>query len=338
MSMRRLSVWAGGFIALAAVLWLIVGRWEAPIEAVHPVRGRAVQAVYATGTVEATVMMPIAARSPARLMQLNVDEGSHVRAGETLAQLEDEDLQRTLDQLQAQERLAKTEFERNARLARQKIVAPDAFDRARSNWDAAKAAVAKATAEANFMKLVAPADGDIIRRDGEIGQMIPANQPIFWLACCAPLRISTEVDEEDIARVERGQVVLIRADAFPGRIFHGVVQAITPKGDPVSRSYRVRVGFTEDAPLKIGMTAETNIMIRESEHALLLPASAVREEKIWRVEDGHLAHVPVSIGARGPQQIEILDGVGPDDLVVLKPDGTLVEGRRVRTNLVTQAK
>jgi len=337
--MRRFALWAVGLIALAAALWLIVGRlWGAPLETVHPVRGRAVQAVYATGTVEATVMMPIAARSPARLMQLNVDEGSQVSAGETLAQLEDEDLQRTLDQLQAQERLAKAEYERNVSLARRKVVSRDAFDRARSNWDAAKAAVAKATAEANFMKLVAPADGDIIRRDGEIGQMIPANQPIFWLACCAPLRISTEVDEEDIARVAPGQVVLIRADAFPGQIFRGTVQTITPKGDPVSRSYRVRVGFAGDTPLKIGMTAETNIIIRESENALLLPASTVQDEKIWRVEDGHLAHAPVSIGARGPQQIEILDGVKLNDLVVVRPDGKLVEGRRVRTKAVTQDK
>ena len=58
------------------------------VSVVHPVRGPAVQAVYATGTVEATVMMPIAARSPARLVELNEDEGSEVKKGQILMVLE----------------------------------------------------------------------------------------------------------------------------------------------------------------------------------------------------------------------------------------------------------
>ena len=41
---------------------------------------------------------------------------------------------------------------------------------------------------------------------------------MFWLACCAPLRVTAEVDEEDIARVAVGQNALLRTDAFPGRV------------------------------------------------------------------------------------------------------------------------
>ncbi|MDE3060965.1 MAG: efflux RND transporter periplasmic adaptor subunit [Pseudomonadota bacterium] len=325
-------------VLLAVTAW-VATRWLWPsIEVVHPVRGPAVQAVYATGTVEATVMMPIAPRIAARLVELDVDEGSNVKKDQLLARLEDEDVQNALKQLQAQEEFARRAYERNAALLKNDAVSKADYDRSKADWEAAKAATAKAMAEANFMKLTAPADGLIIKRDGEIGQLIPANEPLFWLSCCAPLRISAEVDEEDIAQVKPAQLVLIRADAFPGQVFHGKVQAITPKGDPIARSYRVRIEFTEDTPLQIGMTAETNIITGEHKDALLLPSSAVTQEKVWLVKDGRLVRQPVVTGAKGAEQTEIKKGVAESDLVVLKPDEKLQAGRKVHTRLVEAPK
>jgi membrane fusion protein, multidrug efflux system len=314
-------------------------RWLwSPVDVVHPMRGTAVQAVYATGTVEATVMMPIASRVAARLMELNVDEGIKVTKGQVLAQLEDEDLQNSIEQLQAREELAQKTYERNAALVKQDSVSKQVYDQSKSDFEAAQAATRAAQAQAGYLKLLAPADGLIIKRDGEVGQMIPANEPVFWLSCCAPLRISAEVDEEDIAQVKADQPVLIRADAFAGQIFHGNVQAITPKGDPVARSYRVRVEFAEDTPLQIGMTVETNIVTGEHKDALLLPGSAVSQGKVWVVKNKRLVHQPVTEGARGPTETEIINGVTDDDLVVLKPDAALQAGRKIRPRLVELPK
>jgi RND family efflux transporter MFP subunit len=310
-----------------------------PIETVHPVRGPAVQAVYATGTVEATVMMPIAARNTARLIELNADEGSAVRKDQVLAQLEDKDLQKSIEELQAREKLAAKNYARKAALARQGYETRAALDQALADLDAAKSATARAAAAADYMKLTAPADGLVIKRDGEIGQMIPANQPVFWISCCAPLRINAEVDEEDIAEVKLGQEVLIRADAFPGKVFSGKVQSITPKGDPVARSYRVRINFTEDTPLQIGMTAETNIIISARENALLLPNSAfLNNNKVWLLRKGVLAEQTVKTGAKGPEKTEILSGIAAEDEIILKPKPEMTPGQRMRTKLVPQGR
>jgi RND family efflux transporter MFP subunit len=223
----------------AAVHWL--GRDG--LEVIRPHRGLAVQAVYATGTVEPLVMLPIAPRIAARLKELYVDEGATVKKDQLLARLEDDVLRQTIRELQATEAFLKQEFERKQTLLKQRVISETEHDRARTEWATAEAAVARAAAESDFMKLLAPAHGRIIRRDGEVGQLIAANQPVFWLSCATSLRISAEVDEEDIALVQPGQRVLIRADAFPDQVYEGSVQNITPKGDPVSRSYRVRIGI-----------------------------------------------------------------------------------------------
>ncbi len=331
------------WIAIIAVLfaagaWLYKDNQHAFIDITKPVIGPAVRGVYATGTVEASVMMPIAPRSGARLMELRADESNKVIKGQILAQLEDDDLRHSLDELRSREALAKKEYERNASLLKQKAVSVEVYDRSKSEWLSATAATNAANAKLDYLKLLSPADGTIIRRDGEVGQLIPANQPVFWLSCCAPLRISVEVDEEDIAEVQPKQKVLIRADAFPGKTYHGEVQAITPKGDPISRSYRVRVGFTDETPLMIGMTAETNIITREVKDALLVPTSAVQDNKLWVIRQGKLAHIPVSIGAKGIKQTEIKEGITTDDSVVILPPTTLQEGQSPSTKLVAQEK
>jgi RND family efflux transporter MFP subunit len=247
-----------------------------------------------------------------------------------LARLENEDLRRSIDEAAAEERYAKAELDRTTTLLARSVISRTAYDRAKADWEKAKAAADRAVVQADYLTLVAPADGRIVRRDGEIGQLIAANQAVFWMSCCAPLRITAEVDEENIAQVSPGQAVLIRADAFPGQIFRGAVASVTPKGDPVARSYRVRVALPEDTPLMIGMTAETNIVLRSDENALLLPATALDQDKVWVVEDGRLVARTVTVGAKSARQVEIRTGVTDGDWVVASADARLETGQRVR--------
>ena len=320
-------------LACAAIAAGIAMLLPPRVVVIHAARGPAVQAVYATGTVESTIMLPIAARLTARLAQLDADEGMRVARGQLLGRLEDTDLRNTLAQLRSQEAFARQDYLRNETLARSGTVSKSEYDKARSVWLAASAASTRAAAELDFAKLVAPADGMVIQRDGEIGQMIPLNQAVFWIAVDSPLRIVAQVDEEDIARVKPGQDVLLRADALPGRVMHGTVQTVTPKGDPVARGYRVRIGLAQDTPLMIGMTVEVNIIIRQDDHALLLPPSAVAGGRVWCVRDGRVEPRTVTTGASGSQQVEIVSGIGVDDLVVLRPDPSLQAGARVRAAL-----
>lgn len=331
------------FIALfvVAALLILFGlvRTFAPttIDAVQPMRGQAVQAAYATGTVEATVMMPIAPRRASVLQALLVDERAQVQQGQILAQLDDADVRNTVRELEARLVFATQEYQRKRQLQQSSASSKAELQRASAELEALRANLAKAKAEAGYMQLVAPADGMIIRRDGEVGELISANQPVFWLTCCAPLRISAEVDEEDIASVRAGQKVLIRADAFPDQVFDGEVQAITPKGDAVARSYRVRITLTEDHPLMIGMTAETNIILRETPNALLLPATAVNDKAVWVIADGRLAKRSVEVGANGLEQVEIRSGIDEGDIVVRDASQPLEEGVRVRAALTDWA-
>jgi len=335
---RRLIFLIGIGTALGALGWLTLAVPPVPVVAVG--RGPAVRAVYATGTVEATVMIQVAPRISARLLELRVDEGAVIRPGEVLARLDDAAERAALLEAEVQVQQYEQELERVARLVQRKAVSEDEFDKARSRLDVARATLRGAEARLGWMTLTAPSAGRVIRRDGEVGDMIAVNHPLLWLAEEGPLRITAEVDEEDISQVEVGGRVLIRADAFPGEVFSGSVIQVTPKGDPIARSYRVRTTVPPESPLRIGMTAETNIISREVADALLVPATAVQgtvprdalsaQAMVWVVAEGRAARREVTIGIRGEEMVEVITGLSEGDLVVVSPGAGLADGQRVR--------
>ncbi|HET6805503.1 MAG TPA: efflux RND transporter periplasmic adaptor subunit [Frateuria sp.] len=328
---RHVAAWLVGAVLVLALAGLATWRLLPPrVAVVHAHRGTAIDAVYATGTVEPTVMLPIAARITARLVELDVDEGDRVHAGQQLGRLEDTDLASNLAQLRSQEAFAQAEYRRYAALLPRGVIARTQYDKARSDWLSARSAVARAGAELRYARLLAPTDGTVIRRDGEIGQLMTPGTTLFWLAVDSPPRITADVDEEDIARIAPGQPVLIRADAFPGRVFQGRVRSVTPKGDPTGRSYRVRIAIDGDTPLRVGMTAEVNVIVRRHDHALLLPDGALAGDRVWIVRAGRLQSRRVAVGIHGERQVEITAGLSGDDAVVASPADGLRENAKVR--------
>ena len=318
--------------ATAAIAWWW---WPVRVLTAAPTRGPAIDAVYATGTVEPTVQMPVAPRSGGRLQAIAADEGQRVQRGQVLARVESRDLDQTVEEMRAREQLAQAQFERTRQLLQQHFISSAEFDRARAELRAAQAATRRAQALNDYNQLVAPADGVVLRRDGEAGQFVPSGQAVFTLACCAPLRVSAEVDEEDIARVALGQAVSMRSDALPQRIFEGTVSDITPKGDPISRSYRVRIRLNDapsvdGGPMRSGMTVDANLIVARREAALLVPSSTVRNGQVWLLANGRLHRKPVTAGAAGAAQTEIRSGLTDADVIVVSPADNLREGQRAR--------
>ncbi len=324
---------AGGVCATIAVLAWRLGPTR--VQVVLPTRASAVEAIYATGSVEPTVMLPIAPRVAGTVAKIQTDEGSSVRKGQVLARLEDTDLKSTVDELTARARYAKEQFDRTEDLVHRGFVSPTELDRTRSELDAANASLMRAQTQRDFTALRAPADGVIIRRDGEVGQYFAAGQALFYLSCCAPLRVSVEVDEEDIVRVHIGQKVILRTDALAGRTLDGEVSQITPKGDPVARSYRVRIRLADPTPLQVGMTVDANLIVAEHADAMLVPTAAVLDNHVWLVREGRLHRQAVRTGVVGAERTEILEGLGPSDYIVVAPSEGLVEQERAFEHVIS---
>lgn len=301
-----------------------------PLALAAPQRGEAVEAVYATGTVEPENWAAVGPVSPGRIAELLAAEGDRVRQGQPLARLDDREARARVAELEARAAYWRDEVARTRTLAERGVKSQEAADKARSEYDQVVAAIAAARQRRSDLVVTAPLDGVVLRRDYEVGEVVGLEAKLFWIGEPRPLRITADVDEEDIARVSPGQRVLVKADAFPEHVLEGVIDRVTPKGDPVNKTFRVRVRLPDDTPLLVGMTAEVNIITARKQDALLIPAGAVTEGAVFVVEDGVAVKRPVRLGIRGRDKVEVVGGLDAGQPVVTAPPGGLKPGDRVR--------
>jgi RND family efflux transporter MFP subunit len=202
------------------------------------------------------------------------------------------------------------------------------LERAESDTAQLEASIARQRTRLESYLLRSPSDGVVLRQDGEVGEIAEPGTGLFWVGQPRPLRIVAEVNEEDIPRVQPGQRTLLSSDAFPGRSLEATVSSVTPMGDPVSKTYRVRFDLPDDTPLAIGMTVEVNIVVRVAEATLLVPAGVVEDGGVFVVENGTAHRRAVVLGIHGATKIEVTGGLAEGEEVIVAPD--LVDGARVR--------
>ena len=333
--MRQRTIWVGGFAAaiilLAGVTYLLFLQPPTVLVAT-PTRGPAVEAVYATGTVEPIRYARVGTKVSGRLTEVVAREGAPVEAGQVLAVIDAREEISRVQELSARLQLAASELERTRTLRRAGHVSAAVLDQMETAHAAALAALKGAQARLDEHFITAPVAGTILRSENQlkIGDMAQPGQVLFMVGDATALQIDAEVDEEDILKVADGQEALIRADAFDRQVLRGTVSGITPHGDPIARTYRVYIALPDDTPLVSGMTTEINIVVRREENALLVPLSAITGGAVWVVEDGRTQLRPVTLGTVGNMEAEILTGLSEDDIIVINSAAGIAEGRRVR--------
>ena len=120
------------------------------------------------------------------------------------------------------------------------------------------------------------------------------------------------------------------SDAWPGRVLHGHVREVTPGGDPEQRAFRARIVTDGAVALPLGLTLEVNIVTPRAQRALLAPASAIEDGKVWIVRGHRVYAKSVRTGIAGTSDVQDLIGLSRNDMVVKTPEGKLKDDMRVR--------
>lgn len=327
LSRRALPVGLAVLILMGALYWWY-GRGE-PVHLVSVTRGTAAEVVYATGIVEPVRWAKVVPLQRKRLVEMCHCEGREVKAGDILARQDAAEEEALLAELLARRALLEKDFQRLSGLLERNITSMTVVDQAQTALKESDARIIVARERVNALTLRAPIDGVVLREDFQIGESVGPGDVIFTVGQRTPLRIVADVNEEDIARVQEGQNVLLRNDGFTTPL-QAKVADITPKGDPVTKTFRVYLDLPDTTPLRIGMSVEANIIAREVKNALLIPAEALRGEAVFMVENGVLVRKPVTIGIRGARMVEIKSGLNEGDRVVSPAHAHDRAGQRVR--------
>ncbi len=301
---RLLALVAIGFALIAGWWW-----WDRgpTVKVVAIATGDAAEVVYATGIVEPVNWAKVTAPARKRIIDICKCEGQPVKKGEVVVRLDDDEEQAVLREFESRLNRLKEDAGRLETLVKRNSVSRVTLDDKLTEVREYEARVAMQKDRISDLALKSPLDGIVMRRIGEIGEIagIGERDTLLWVGEPSPLKIIAEVNEDDILKVSAGQRVLLRHEGHTGTPLPATVDRVTPKGDPETKTFRVHLALPPDTPLKVGMSVEANIVVAEAKGALVVPAEAVTDGHVLKVEDDAVRRIPVEIGIRGTDRVEV---------------------------------
>jgi HlyD family secretion protein len=312
---RKAIAWfaAASVIGLSGAGWwqLGDGTKEPPYVTTPAQRASITQVVSSTGTLQAVVTVQVGSQVSGTIEKLFADFNTKVKAGQIVAQLNQDKFGAAEDQaranlLAAQSNIEKSKvgvadtlrtLERNRQLRKKELMAQSDLDAAQAAYDAAiaqvevnraqaaqaQAALQQATVDLNNTVIRSPVDGLVISRNVDVGQTVAASlqaPTLFTIANeLARMEVHTNVDEADVGNVKEGQEVTFTVDAFPSRRFRGRVHQVRNAPIVVQNVVTyvavVRID-NKELLLKPGMTANVQFLVSRKEDVLTIPNMAMR--------------------------------------------------------------
>jgi len=305
-----------------------------PVE-VEKVGRRAIAASYGnTATLEPRAEAQVVAKTSGVALEVLVEEGQAVRAGQVLVRLDPDRARLQAAQSSAQARKLEANFKRAQQLEAQQMVSANDLDQLRYDLENARAVNRLANLELSYSNVVAPISGVIASRDIKPGNFVQINSPIFRIVDTARLEATLNVPEREIAKLRPGQAVELTVDALPGRRFTGTVDRVSPAVDTGSGTFRVVAAFEGEGDLQAGMFSRLAIRYDQREDALVVPRRALLEDggepAVFAIRDGKASRVALELGYSDGGWVEVRKGLGEGDAVVVAGKAALREGTAVQ--------
>ena len=285
------------------------------------------------GTVRPKLSAAIEAKVSGRIEQMLVVPGQLVKAGDRLVLLDAHEIQSRLDQAAAARQQAESDLKRATDLIQQKILSQSEFDNTQSKYRIAVATEAEAKTMLNYTLIVAPFNGVITRKLADVGDLAAPGKPLIAIEDPSALQLEADVPQAIASHVQRDARLAVRVDGVSGELT-GTVSEIAPAADSVSRTFRVKVDFSDQPGLSSGQFARLLVPVGES-NSLRVPVSAVVQrgqlEIVFAVANQHAQLHLVKTGKPFGDETEILSGLHAGDAVVVEGAAQLTDGQPVET-------
>ncbi len=274
-------------------------------------------------------------------LEILVEEGDRVEAGQVLARLERDRYEFQARQTEARLRKLENELKRASELHDRDLISTDEYERIRFDTEAQRATNDLARLDLAHTDVRAPIAGVVADRMVKVGNLVTQNQPLFMIDDFDPLWAVLHVPERELNLLGQGQQATLQVDAFPGREFAGQVLRVSPVVDAESGTFKVTVTFSDDSGrLRPGLFGRVSVVHDSRHNVPLVPQTALLSEDGETAvfvatprQDGSghtVERRTVRTGYSGSGGVEILEGLGKGESVVTAGKNSLRDGADIR--------
>jgi membrane fusion protein (multidrug efflux system) len=310
-----------------------------PVEAASARADTVVDAILATGQIEAMQSIELRPDVEGRVVQILVREGSLVGAGMPLFKIDDAELRAQVARVEADRDLARQSLARTRDLLSQKASSQAELERADATMRSTEAQLEGLKVRLARTLVRAPFAGVMGQRMVSLGDYVTTDTRLAALQTVSPQRASFQVPERYAEQLEPGQAVTFRVAALPGREFTGKVDFVDPIVQLPGRTILVKARVPNPRrELQSGMFIEARLATAVRPNAVVIPEDAVLPLQgsnfVWVVADGKATRRQVELGVRTPGFVEVKSGVENNEQVVVGGQERLAEGAPVQATLV----
>jgi len=310
-----------------------------PVEAASARADTVVDAILATGQIEAMQSIELRPDVEGRLVQILVREGSPVAQGTALFKIDDAELKAQVAQFEAERDLARQSLTRTRDLLAQKASSQAELERAEATMRSNEAQLELLKVRLGRTLVRAPFAGVMGQRYVSLGDYVTTTTRLAALQTVSPQRASFQVPERYAEQLQPGQSVTFRVAALPGREFTGRVDFVDPIVQLPGRTIMVKARVPNPRrELQAGMFIEARLATAVRPNAVVIPEDAVLPLQgsnfVWVVADGKATRRQVELGVRTPGFVEVKSGVENAEQVVVGGQERLAEGAPVQATLV----
>ena len=306
-----------------------------PVEVVLARTDTVVEAITATGQIEAVQSIELRPEVDGRLVQILVREGAVVARGTPLFKVDDAELKAQVARAQADRDLAQQALTRTRQLLVEKAAAPADVERAEAQMRGTQAGLDLLELRLDRTVVRAPFAGVAGRRLASLGDYVNNSSRLITLQTVNPQRAVFQVPERYAARLLEGQIVVFRVAALGSKDFSGNVDFVDPVVALPGRTITVKALVPNpDRELQAGMFIEARLQTDLRADAVVIPEDAVTPVQgamwVWVVSGNQVERRPVTLGVRMPGIVEVRSGIAAGDQVVVGGGERLVPGAEVQ--------
>jgi membrane fusion protein (multidrug efflux system) len=315
-----------------------------PVEVVVALSDTAVDAIAATGQIEAVQSIQLRSEVEGRIVEIPVHEGQYVEKGAPLFKVDDAELKAQAAQAEAERDLARRALERTKQLVADNASSTADLERADAMARSADAAYDLLRTRLDRTVVRAPFAGVAGRRLVSLGTYVNSQTPLIALQTVSPQFAVFQVPERYAERLRRGQLVSFQVAARPGRNFSGEVVFVDPVVELPGRTILIKARVPNpQGDLAAGMFIEARLATEIRPRAVIVPEDALVPLQegtfVWVVKDGKADRRQVTVGVRTPGWVEIVGGgVAAGDQVIVAGFAMLGPGAPVMAQVVERKR
>jgi len=289
------------------------GGFAMPVEVAAAIRDTVVDAIAATGQIEAVQSIELRPEVQGRITDILVREGQDVAAGTALFKVDDAELKAQVAQAEAERQMARQALERTKQLIAQNASSTSDLEQAQAKSQGADANYDLLKTRLDRTVVRAPFAGVVGRRLVSIGTFVSNQTPLTSLQSVHPQHASFQVPERYADQLRRGQLVSFQVAALPGRNFSGEVVFVDPVVELPGRTILIKARVPNpEHQLQAGMFIEARLATNIRPNAIVVPEDAILPLQgstfVWMVKDGKADRRQVTLGVRTAGWAEILGG------------------------------